>query len=56
MPRYFFHFRNGGSFTDETGHELPDDEAVRQEAMRGLPAMAKDEIPKNGDQQGLSCL
>lgn len=34
MPRYFFHLCDGTEEIDEQGHELPDDEAARLEAVR----------------------
>ena len=52
VPRYYFHHRDGGAFNDETGEELPDDEAARREAMIALPEMARDMLHRNGDKQG----
>lgn len=34
MPRYFFHTCDGTHDIDRLGHELPDDEAARREAVR----------------------
>ena len=34
MPRFFFHFRDGRTPPDSEGTELPDQEAVRVEAVR----------------------
>lgn len=56
MPRYFFHLHDGGSYPDEVGQELPDEEAVRLEAMNALPDIARDTIPKDGDKQGYMIL
>ena len=37
MPRYFFHFTNGGqTFTDSTGVELPGIAAMRQHATEQI--------------------
>ena len=33
MPRYYFHLENGCPFHDADGLELPDIEAVREEAV-----------------------
>ena len=56
MPRYFFHLHDGGSYVDEVGHELDNQESVRMEAMRALPDIARDAIPKDGDKQGYMIL
>lgn len=56
MPRYFFHTFDGGSFPDLEGQELPDEGAARLEAMRALPEIARDAIPKDGDKQGYTVL
>jgi hypothetical protein len=34
MPRYFFHTCDGTQDIDRLGHDLPDDEAARREAVR----------------------
>jgi hypothetical protein len=50
MPRYFFDFHDGQALRRDTeGNECGDDEAVREEARKALPEVAKGEIPKNGD-------
>ena len=56
MPRFFFDFIDGGSFTDTTGHDLADDRAVRMEAMRALPEIARDAIPQDVDMQTYTVL
>jgi hypothetical protein len=33
MPRYFFHLRDGQSYPDEDGVELPDDAEACQQAV-----------------------
>ncbi len=57
MPRYFFDiFENGRHTPDEEGTELPNVATVRLEAMRALPAIARDEVPKDGDRQAFTVL
>ena len=34
MPRYYFHTCDGTQDIDRIGHELPDDDAARREAVR----------------------
>lgn len=34
MPRYYFHTCDGTQDIDRVGHELPDDDAARREAVR----------------------
>ncbi len=51
MARFFFSIHNGGIMRDGEGAELPDVEAACAEAIRALPEIAADEIPRNGDQQ-----
>ena len=52
MPRYFFDIHNGHKpHHDEVGAEFSDLEAVRHQAMRVLPEIAKDEVPADGDRQ-----
>ena len=52
MPRYFFHGRDGRTFKDDEGTELPDDASARIEAARVLgqlvnewPSQAWEEDP-----------
>ena len=54
MPRFFFDIHDGQHIRDDEGVELPDLEAVRKEAMRALPGIASDEIPKDGDRQNFT--
>jgi hypothetical protein len=50
MPRYFFDVEDNGELTvDEIGVELSNEKAVRDEAIRALPAIAREELP-NGPQ------
>ncbi|WP_370875539.1 DUF6894 family protein [Methylobacterium amylolyticum] len=45
MPRYFFDIHDSGSTRDDVGTECADLDAVRQQAMRALPDIAREEIP-----------
>jgi hypothetical protein len=46
MPRYYFDVYDGEKTTaDDTGVELTDDHQAQQEAIRTLPAVAKDALP-----------
>lgn len=57
MPRYFFDIHNGPSFSrDAIGSECEGQEGIRFEAMRALPSIARDEIPKGGDRQAFTVL
>lgn len=47
MARYFFDVIDGRTVTDAVGVDLPDLAAVRREAMRVLPEIARDEIRRN---------
>lgn len=52
MPHYFFDIHDGRKPQhDELGVECSDLEAVRLQAMRTLPEIAKDEVPTDGDRQ-----
>ncbi|WP_322098536.1 DUF6894 family protein, partial [Methylobacterium planeticum] len=53
MPRYFFDITSAGSpqDRDDEGTECADLAAVRGAAMRVLPDVARDDIPKDGDRQ-----
>ncbi|MGU3536395.1 DUF6894 family protein [Methylobacterium sp. A54F] len=51
MPRYFFDITDGGSHRDDIGTECIDLEAVRREAMRVLPDIARDRVFRDGDRQ-----
>ena len=57
MPRYFFdHHDNGKRLHDDEGIEFDTPDQVRLEAMRVLPAIAKDEVPKDGDRQAYTVI
>lgn len=53
MPLCFFDINDGKFTLDEEGTECADLEAVRREAKRVLPAIAKEVLPKDGDNQNL---
>ena len=48
MPRYFFDVHNGGRYRDDIGTELSDLKRVREEAMKLLPSLARDDVPDIG--------
>lgn len=57
MPCFFFDIHeNEKVYRDDVGHELSDLDAARKEAMKALPGIAYDEIPKDGDHQTFVCL
>lgn len=57
MPRYFFDIHeNDKAHRDDEGHDAPDLGTVRMEAMKALPQIAFDQIPKDGDRQTFVCL
>lgn len=57
MPNYFFDVHNDGKVQkDDTGTECSDWQAVREAAMRFLPDIAREEMPKDGDQRSLVVL
>ena len=57
MPHYFFDIHDSGTVEkDEMGAELPDLNAVRKMAMRTLPDIARQEIPKHGDCRAFAVL
>jgi len=49
MARYFFDIHNDEIFNDETGVDCADLDAVRREARRVLPELARDILPHDGD-------
>jgi hypothetical protein len=57
MARYFFHILGDGPDTrDNQGVELASLNHVRREAMRVLPEIARDEVPRDGDHQSFTVL
>lgn len=42
MPRYFFHTQNDETVRDENGHELPDSNAAKAEAVAMMGEMLRD--------------
>ena len=54
MPRYFFDINDDDRFTkDHTGVELDGLEAVRAEAIRTLPDIAKEALSKDDTQRSI---
>jgi hypothetical protein len=56
MPRFFFDFRNGETYPDAEGCDLPDLNAAIQEAVRSLPEIAAETLGAAADKQSLSIL
>ena len=57
MARYLFHiFEDGHHARDDVGLELESDEKARIEAMRVLPEIARDAVPRDGDVQAFTVL
>jgi hypothetical protein len=44
MPRYHFNVHNDIEARDEEGQELPDLEAARREAIRGVRSLAAEQV------------
>jgi hypothetical protein len=55
MPRYFFDIHDGTFRLDEDGVECPDFDAVRREARRTLPEIAREILPEDGDHHTITC-
>jgi hypothetical protein len=57
VARYYFDLHDGQVLRRDTeGSVCNDDEAVRQEARKALPEIAKGLIPKDGDRQAFTVL
>jgi hypothetical protein len=57
VPRYFFDIHDGKRLIrDEVGTDCSGPDAVRAEAVMTLPMIARDVIPKEGDQQTLTVI
>jgi hypothetical protein len=56
MPRYFFDIHDGVHLRDDEGTECADLQGAALEAKRLLPAIALDEIPKDGERQIITVL
>lgn len=56
MPRYFFDIRDDAFTRDEDGIECADFAAVCREAKRTLPDIARDVLPKDGEQHSISVI
>ena len=44
MPRFFFHIHDDLVLRDDEGLELPDADAAREEAVRGIRALICDQV------------
>ena len=51
MPRFFFDFADGTVIPDDMGTEFPNAHAARDEAIRTLPDVARDEIARGQGRQ-----
>jgi hypothetical protein len=57
VPRYFFDIHDGKHLIrDDVGTDCIGSDAIRAEAIITLPAIARDVIPKEGDQQTLTVI
>lgn len=56
MARYFFDFYHGELHRDPVGMECSGHKDIRREAMRSLPELAKDRMPKEGNEQAYTVL
>lgn len=46
MPTYFFDMHDGDKHhIDDHGHDFPNNQAARKEALAALPSIAKDKFP-----------
>jgi hypothetical protein len=54
MALYYFDIHDGTFRLDEEGTECADFDAVRREAKRVLPEIAKDILPEDGDHHTLT--
>lgn len=53
--KFYFDIRDGGELTeDDAGVELPDVHAARLQATIALTDMARDYLPRDGDQRSLA--
>jgi hypothetical protein len=51
VPRYFFDIQDGALLKDDMGTECANLDEVRAAAMRVLPDIAREDIPKDGDRR-----
>jgi len=52
--KFYFDIRDGGEFTeDDAGVDLPDLNAARLQATIALTDMARDYLPRDGDERSL---
>lgn len=57
MARFFFDIQSNDTLCrDPVGTECDGFDPIRKEAMHALPAIAKDDIPRDGDRQAFTVL
>lgn len=56
MPRYFFDIHDSGPTLDSVGLDCPNLDAVRREALRILPDIAREEVPDYRDRRTFTVL
>lgn len=56
VPRYFFDVDDGRNERDEEGFECANHQAAVRCAKEALPAIAADEVPRDGERQVLTVL
>ncbi|MHC2002932.1 DUF6894 family protein [Methylobacterium sp. CM6241] len=56
MPRYYFDINDGRNERDEVGVHCANLQAAVLEAKKSLPAVAADEVPKDGERQAITVL
>lgn len=54
MARYYFDIHDGSFEQDEQGTECADFDAVRREAKRTLPEIAREILPEDGDKHTIT--
>jgi len=56
MARYFFHLRNGDSYSDPEGMEFPDLQACRVEAASMLSGILRDRVSEFWEKQSMKLM
>ncbi|TNC08750.1 hypothetical protein FF100_28310 [Methylobacterium terricola] len=56
MPRFFFDLHDGHWDRDDGGTECPNIEHAILQAKQTLPAMALDQLPRDGDRHTMTVL
>ena len=56
MPRFFFDIHDGEWSRDAEGIECEGIHEARREAKRALPAMALEQVPRDGDHHTITVL